>query len=125
MKNKFKWILRTNDFKSNPLEASIVVCDRTQAVTRGLGQLVKFWIIGLFCILIPVLHFFLVPAFFITGIYFLIKSLKYKYRIENTGSALCPSCQKKIEIKALWFESQVRFGCSHCSEQLVLESEQN
>lgn len=116
-----KWVLRSNDFKTSPVNASIHSCDKSEAMVGGAGQLLKFWVMAFFCIFIPVLHFFLVPGLFLIGIYVFLKSTKFKFHISQSGSADCPCCHNQIELKELWFESQVRFSCQHCSEQLVLE----
>ncbi len=114
------WIVRTNAFKATPLEATVVQCLRGELVSKAIKTLFSFWGIAVLCVFIPVLHFFLVPLFLIIGIFFSIRTLKYKFTI-RVGSFLCPECSKHNSIKNLWFAAEARFRCAHCAAQIVID----
>jgi len=114
-----KWIVRTNDFKEKPLNAEVIRCLRPELVLRATKKLFTFWGIALLSVLIPVLHFFLVPTFLFLGLFFGFRTLGYKFTIED-GSFVCPECSKNNPIKDLWFGDEARLRCEHCGIQTVI-----
>ncbi len=113
-----RWVIRTNDFKESLLSLPAIACERTDLVKNSLKQLLRLWGIALLCILIPVLHFVLVPGFLVLGLIFGYRALGYKFRFEKT-SCLCPECKKEIFFKDLWIRENSRFNCELCGVQFI------
>lgn len=71
------------------------------------------WGLAIFCILIPVLHFVLVPLFLILGIFWALKKWKTVQEVV-TGGFACPACGKETSLE----KSSARFPreerCSSC-----------
>ncbi len=70
--------------------------------------------LSIFFILVPILHFILVPGALILAIYFGVKALQYQNRLlELTGQ--CPSCEKPTHEADILFGEQLEFKCPNCS----------
>jgi DNA-directed RNA polymerase subunit RPC12/RpoP len=113
------WIVRTNDFKVSPIVGSVEICNQRELVVQAIKKLGLFWGIGIVCILIPVMHFFLVPTFLILGVVLAARTLKFKHRMK-AATYDCPECKKKNIIKELWFKDDEHIRCEHCSVQLFV-----
>ena len=113
------WIIKSPNNKTTPLEAEVLSCNRKELMPRGLKRMAKFWGIALACVVVPVLHFILVPGFFILGIYFGSETLKLKYKIID-GTFTCPDCNKTNCLKDLWFKETQAPICQECGVQVIL-----
>ena len=114
------WIVRTNDFKQNDLTGEVMVNSRHDALMRGLKRLGLFWLVALFSVLVPLMHFVLTPAFLAVGVYSLWLQLKNTHSVRD-GSYVCGACQQQVPLKNFYFTEGQRFQCSHCQTQLVVE----
>lgn len=117
-----KWIAQTNDCKSNPLQGSVTQCSKNELIRVGLKRLFLFWLGATICVFIPILHFFLVPLFFIIGIIAFIRTQRCNLKIQS-ASYLCPSCQVQNKIKEVWFEENYRARCEACAIQVIITEE--
>jgi hypothetical protein len=77
-----------------------------------------FWLLAIFCIFIPVLHFFLVPGLLLVGLIQFFQQVKNPNWIAK-GLVLCPSCQSEISFKNYLWRNGLRIRCSSCSLQLT------
>lgn len=92
---------------------------------RALKSLLGFWLLAGGSVLIPVAHFFLVPAFFVAGIFLAVQ----RWRITDEGmeaTGTCPACNKAITLDLnkrtelpQWHE------CPACGEPLMLSAPQD
>ena len=87
--------------------------DKSARLRRALKIGAIFWGIGIFCILIPVLHFVLVPAFMLLGpvVGYVI------YQTEGMvlgGVGICPNCSEKLPIEKSKEEWPLSDLCTHC-----------
>jgi hypothetical protein len=64
-----------------------------ERIADGLKSVAIMWSIAVFCILIPVLHFVLVPLFFILGLVLGFSDWSTLKEIVS-GEFNCPSCKK-------------------------------
>ena len=64
---------------------------------RSIKSLLGLWGIGAICILIPVAHFILVPAFLVGGV--VVASRRWKTAEEGLDAeGVCPACSNNIQI---------------------------
>jgi hypothetical protein len=93
--------------------------DKADRMGRGLKGLVIGWSLAIVSILVPILHFFLVPGFFILGIVlFFAMSAETETIVGGTG--VCPECKKEFNIeggRAVPFEDV----CNHCRAHFKIE----
>jgi hypothetical protein len=79
------------------------------------------WLIGVFCILVPILHFVLVPAFFFLGLFMLMQQWSLRLYLEDGQTIHCPSCKGELLLKCGAFDWPKREICSHCRADLQLD----
>lgn len=113
------WIIKGPNNKITPFETAVQNCSRQELLPKGIKRMLKYWGIALLCILIPGLHFILVPAFFFLGIYLGFQTLKLNYKIIE-GSFNCPECQKANALRDLWFKESIEPICQECGVQVTL-----
>ncbi len=114
-----KWISKNRDGQSSPLLAEIKTCTSKDTMRKFFKTLLTYWGIALACVLIPLLHFVLVPGFFLAGIYMASKAFEFRYQLVE-GSFDCPTCQKKVHLKDRWFESDTTAHCDSCGSKAYL-----
>ena len=75
------------------------------------------WIVAALCVLVPVLHFFLVPAGLIAG----VVGFFYKLRLHERRRAAainCPACHEMVLLKAVSFNWPMLETCYACRSAL-------
>jgi len=111
---------RSKDIKSATLE--YIQYSAKEQKIRAVKTLLMFWLISMVTILIPIAHFFLVPGFFIVGIYMASKLWKVE-KEGQTAKGDCPACQNSI---CLDLEKKMELpqwhNCPECAESLQLQS---
>lgn len=96
-----------------------------ERVARSLKVFLMFFAAALVSVLIPILHFFLVPTFLICS------GVMAYFKFQETGSIdltdlNCPSCQKAIDEKNLSFKGEYisgRLRCYDCRNNIFLQIE--
>ena len=79
-----------------------------------------YFLIALCTIIVPVLHFILVPLFLIISIVIGISRLRKTKSIDLTNTK-CPTCSSDLNIRLLYFhEEGLVFGCDQCQSQFKL-----
>ncbi len=77
------------------------------------------WAASIAFVFIPVLHFFLVPASFIFGIYLFFQ--KYNETEYCAGASLvCPKCKAALKVKAGPVQWPLRDLCANCRTDIVI-----
>jgi hypothetical protein len=79
------------------------------------------WGGALLCVLIPVLHFVLVPLGILLGIIVFIYKAKLRQFV-SASEISCPACQSKIHLRAKPFNWPLRETCSQCHSQLQMNA---
>lgn len=98
-------------------EAEVQAISKDKLFLKSLTYLTACWCVAIVCILIPVLHFILVPAFFLLGIYLAVRTTKLKDEIIS-GAISCPHCSQTVNLPrsaASWPHSEI---CQNCSSVL-------
>lgn len=88
----------------------------------ALKRLATFWGIALPCVLIPMLHFVLVPAFVLTDIIAAIRGWFVSTWIEG-GQATCPHCGSVLDFPRKPYQAMFREKCSVCLHGLSIQRE--
>ncbi len=102
-------------------ESVLVISEfiKSYRVIRALKALAICWAIALLCILIPILHFVLVPAFFFVGLFMFFMQMGIHYQLVS-GQIQCPNCDKTMPLKPEAFDWPKREICSHCRADLTI-----
>lgn len=106
--------------KQSDSKIMIVGFSKTSRIMRAVKSLAVCWAISIFCILVPMLHFILVPAFFILGIFMFFHQMSiHCYLI--SGTIGCPSCRKDLNLRPAAFDWPKREICQYCRADLSVE----
>ena len=89
-----------------------------ERIKNGLVMLMACWIIAAFCILIPVMHFFLVPGGFVLGL-ILYRDTGWR----SDGPVVCPSCQSQIQLNHGTFRWPIREICPGCRTNVFISTD--
>jgi hypothetical protein len=104
-----------------PATIEIIAHDRHQRLVRAVLALLACWGLAALAVLIPVLHFLLVPALFLAGPFFAYRRLHEQATVTRIRGT-CPACQKLIDHtgREPW-KALLRLDCEHCHRRVVLE----
>lgn len=108
---------------SLPATMDVVAFSDQEQKMRALKSLLFFWSIAIVCVLIPVAHFILVPAFLITGTI----AAKRRWNSAKEGittEGTCPVCNKPITIHLEKNADLPQWhNCPACEASLELQAE--
>lgn len=85
-----------------------------EILQKSIKQLVMFWGLAIVSVLLPVVHFILVPLFFVMGAYLAVRARKFKQEIIS-GSVNCPQCKQPVTIKKSPFLEEHTEICQNCT----------
>lgn len=85
-----------------------------EIMTKSLKSLAIFWGIAIVSILLPIVHFVSVPAFFLIGIFTALRARKYHEEFIS-GEITCPHCSKQITIGKTPIIWPVPVICQSCA----------
>jgi hypothetical protein len=105
--------------KYTQAEISVSLISHGPRMMRGIKALAIAWILAIFFILVPVLHFVLVPAAFITGIVLFLHYFGLRHYLE-VGAVICPSCDTEFKLKPNAFNLPIRELCPHCRADVLI-----
>lgn len=94
--------------------AIIRVYSPQMVMKRVIQKLLFFWGLAIFSVFLPVVHFVLVPLFFMLGIYFAVQARKVRFEISD-GEIHCPRCRADVKIKKAAFEEDHKEICQQCA----------
>ena len=111
------------DQPARPATTEVTLYDRQQRLLRALTALGACWGLAALAVLIPILHFLLVPALFLAGPFFAWRRLHEEATVTRIRGT-CPACGQAIDHtgKDAW-KSLMRLDCPHCRRRIALESE--
>ncbi len=119
MENLESILVQARDGRQQPGQWAYETVSGVEHFKMAALRVASFWGLAAFFVFVPVLHFVLVPAAFVAGIYFGIKSTRYTQRL-LTLTTICPSCEKPLQEKALLFRDSLDFKCPSCSCNLTV-----
>ncbi len=117
-----KIIVAMDADKQSEAPARVRNFSSSERLMSGLKFLGMCWGIAILSILVPVLHFFLVPGFLLGGIIVFFIRYNRKDFIESM-KIVCPNCQRDFEIANLSFNWPLRQACPQCQMILLLKQE--
>lgn len=94
---------------------------------RSLKTFFIFFGAAIFSVLIPVLHFFLVPVFFILSVFLSYRKFNEIISI-NLLDLNCPGCETKLSSSETTLkknDSVIRLSCESCRKRLTIIFEEN
>lgn len=118
-------IVRGPDNKCTTATARAVVWTRAMAGRKGAQWCAGCWAVGIFSIVIPIVHFFSVPILLMLGP--VLGVIIYKLHVgavdieAATGS--CPECQGTISLNHKTDSWPLAVKCIHCGAQLTVLKE--
>lgn len=86
---------------------------KSERVRRAFTWLMAFWVLAAFCVFIPVLHFLLVPGFFVIGP-FIAYGVYQQTETVLGGYGQCPRCHEDLPLVGGKAEWPLRDLCTHC-----------
>ncbi|MBN8538064.1 MAG: hypothetical protein J0M15_13500 [Deltaproteobacteria bacterium] len=98
----------------------IEIYGTTQRIQRSIKLFILLFFAAVFSLLIPVLHFVLVPGFLISAIAFGIMKFKEVYGL-NLSGVKCPSCQSPLnesQINLSKAKATSRVFCFECRKNI-------
>lgn len=87
---------------------------------NGFAALGLFWLGALVCVLIPVLHFVLVPVGLLAGVFFFVFKFGQKENLVS-GKIRCLNCNHEMTLKPASFNWPKKEMCTQCGTELVME----
>lgn len=112
--------LTTNSGKQSSGTVQIQIWSPQYRTRRALKTLGLFWGLSLVTVIIPLLHFVLVPGLFIAGP--IVAWVIYRQeRMILGGEGICPQCGKAFAIVRAQEHWPLRDVCSHCHEEVRVE----
>ncbi len=110
--------IETNTGEHTIVDLSLHTLDLRTKILRSVKAFGLFFLLAMFSVLIPVLHFFLVPIFLIISIYRGYTVYIQNYSVDLTNLA-CPKCHNKLKDSVCHYkESPLRLFCYKCQSSL-------
>ncbi|MBC7466631.1 MAG: hypothetical protein H7256_11625 [Bdellovibrio sp.] len=88
-----------------------------QRLVNAFKKLLLFWLAAAFSVLIPALHFLLVPLFFILGIVAFSKTIKLNGKVIK-GQTECPYCKSSVKISPTLLAWPLKEICRQCGRAI-------
>ncbi len=100
-------------------EVQVAHWDKYQRIKKSLKMWGGCWCLSIISILVPILHFFLVPAFFLAGP--IVGLIIYKQEsLVLGGSGICPYCKAVLSIEKSRNVFPQNELCTHCRHNVIL-----
>lgn len=93
---------------------SIITWSAQERSRRALKLLGACWGIGLFCVILPLVHFVLVPGMLIAGMIGFVHMSKQTTLVLG-GKGICPECQKEFRIAKAVDQFPMAETCESCN----------
>jgi hypothetical protein len=121
MEEKIAVICRVDDLTTPgyAIRRDLTTAERLQRGGKTLGVC---WLVAFVCIFVPILHFILVPLFFLLGL-FLGGSVWMSKSEILEGEITCPNCKKVNQLPKDAESWPMQRRCEGCSFSLTIERE--
>ena len=101
-------------------EANLETLSSNERLFRSTKRSAIFLAIAVICILIPMLHFVLVPGFLILSIVTFIRTMK-ESELVRKAQGECPACHQLAEFKGPISANGSKEICPHCRQLLKIK----
>ncbi|MBC7386960.1 MAG: hypothetical protein H7301_12475 [Cryobacterium sp.] len=98
----------------------IITWSKKERTRRALKMLGACWAVGLFCVILPVIHFVLVPGLFIAGIVFFSNLISQETLVLG-GKGECPECHQSFAISRGKDRFPMAEVCESCRANLSID----
>jgi hypothetical protein len=116
-----KILVRNDMDKQLEAKAEVELMNISSRVLQA-GKVLGIWWGGaVVCVLIPVLHFVLVPMGLLLGLVMSYRQFRFEQFFRG-GDLLCPNCKTQLLLKARAFSWPLRATCPHCHAELLVRS---
>ena len=107
-------IIQTNSGEISENSGEILPLAHADRAKRGLQAFAAFFGLALLSILIPVMHFFLVPLFLFLSVFMGISKYRQNHFVDLT-IVHCPKCGKNLNEKKTYFKGELlKVYCYKC-----------
>ena len=110
-----KVALQIRDSAREPVVTQLELTDLAlgKRVGRALSRLALLWVLAVCSVLVPLLHFVLVPGFFISGL--VLAVLAFRDTVVLVSPRLvCPKCGLETDVEAGSTGWPLSLQCTHC-----------
>jgi hypothetical protein len=113
-------VLVRNDLdKQSSAELMIESLSAGGRFKRALKPLAICWGAAILCVLIPVLHFFLVPSGILLGLFLFYRQMTF-HELLVGGLITCPQCSQGYQVATAAFNWPKRENCPQCEAELIV-----
>ena len=113
-------IVAMNAAHHNTASIHVKSLSYAERAANAAKTLAMIWGIGIACVFVPVLHFFLVPTAVIVGIALCFRKFGLAWQFTD-GEIECPDCKKKFVVDQNPFNWPKHRSCPHCGVRLLIE----
>ncbi|HEX7674066.1 MAG TPA: hypothetical protein VF412_07840 [Bdellovibrio sp.] len=117
---KISILANVSDERRSPGFVYIEIFNQAQRTRVALKKLAIFWGIALVSVLLPVVHFVLVPLFFFLGFFFAYRGFKSEGQVLS-GETTCPHCGTKVVVKKQELAWPITEICQGCARVVRME----
>jgi hypothetical protein len=96
-------------------QLDVVLLSTVARVTRALRFLGTVWAFALLSVLVPLLHFVLVPGLLLLGLVAGALGFKSRVRAEAGSGVACPKCASGVQLEGARYGWPLRLDCRTCS----------
>ena len=97
--------------------AEVLLLDSRARLVRSLKRAGIFFGIAVVSVLVPMLHFVLVPGFLIVSGVFFAKTMA-ETKVATAILGTCPSCKQPVELRGVFKVTGTKETCPHCRQLL-------
>jgi hypothetical protein len=101
----------------------VVDLEFAERMKGALKKLGLFWALAFASVFLPVMHFVLVPTFFIVGIVQFYVTFQYT-KVLRDSQIVCPKCKAPFVLPASAFNWPKRETCPQCKSPLLIKAPQ-
>lgn len=112
----------TGDERRGPGQIALYRFSKQEILFNSLKKLALFWGLAVVSVFIPVMHFFLVPGFFLLGIFVFFRTFRAKAKVLH-GFVACPHCHHEIRIPAGLIDWPLKEICQNCVNTVRISPE--
>lgn len=113
-------ILAMDADRRNRAEVMVRHLPGPERLINAIKVLGACWLSAALFILVPVLHFFLVPTALLVGLFMFYKRFRLHHRLTG-GQLICPKCEQGLPIGTNPFNWPNHLTCPHCNSRVLLE----
>jgi hypothetical protein len=117
---KVEVILAMDAIHRNNSEVTVRHLAMSERMLNAAKALGICWGIGALCILVPVLHFFLVPTALLVGVGMAYRQFFLHYKLIS-GSLICPKCAKQLPVSDKPFNWPQNVKCPSCDSLVMIK----